>query len=101
MQVKESGGEVSASVEETNRIRAALGLAPLKGTIAAAPTAGAGDALGDAPGIGPAWTPAVHAAAESHVGAAVSEDDGSAQDGAGAVLGLELDRYTRARPKWK
>ena len=100
MQVKESGGEVSASVEETNRIRAALGLAPLKGTSAAAPTAVAGDALGDAPGIGPAWTPAVHAAAESHVGAAVSED-GSAQDGAGAVLGLELDRYTRARPKWK
>ena len=30
MEVSDSGGEVSASVEETNRIRAALGLKPLK-----------------------------------------------------------------------
>jgi len=29
-EVRESNGEISASVEETNRVRAALGLAPLK-----------------------------------------------------------------------
>ena len=32
MMVKESGGEVSASVEETNRVRALLGMPPLSGT---------------------------------------------------------------------
>ena len=30
MEVKETAGEVSASIEETNRVRAALGMAPLK-----------------------------------------------------------------------
>jgi U4/U6.U5 tri-snRNP-associated protein 1 len=29
MQVSDTGGEISASVEETNRVRAALGLKPL------------------------------------------------------------------------
>ena len=32
MQVSDTGGEISASVEETNRVRAALGLKPLKDT---------------------------------------------------------------------
>jgi len=41
MVVKEKGGEVSASVAETNRIRALLGLKPLAGTEAAAQPADA------------------------------------------------------------
>ena len=32
MVVKDKGGQISASVEETNRVRAALGMAPLSGT---------------------------------------------------------------------
>mmetsp|Transcript_38009 Transcript_38009/g.119329 ORF Transcript_38009/g.119329 Transcript_38009/m.119329 type:complete len:97 (-) Transcript_38009:201-491(-) len=45
MVVKEKGGEVSASVAETNRIRALLGLKPLAGTEAAAQPADARPAV--------------------------------------------------------
>ena len=94
MVVKDKGGEVSASIDETNRIRAALGMAPLKGT--AAPTADADAAEpSDGPALGPTWQPAASAAA---VAAPEADESG---DGAEAVLALTLDRYTSARPKWR
>ena len=101
MVVKESNGEVSASVEETNRIRAMLGLAPLKGTAAAAapppapppaaPEVPAG-AMTAGPGLPP---PGVRPAQAASAAPAAAEGKGPA-----AVLALKLARYTDARPRW-
>uniref|UniRef100_A0A7S0LRS0 Uncharacterized protein n=1 Tax=Coccolithus braarudii TaxID=221442 RepID=A0A7S0LRS0_9EUKA len=55
MVVKDAGGEISASIDETNRIRMALGMAPLKGS--APPQAAADEEAADGPAAGPMLPP--------------------------------------------
>ncbi len=101
-----------ASVEETNRVRALLGMAPLKGTrappAAAAPSV---PAAADGPIMGP--TPLSAAQAQAHAAGATSAAPGTApgssqpsrtsdpSKGPEAVLATTLDRYTDARPVWR
>ena len=114
MEVKEAGGEVSASVAETNRVRALLGLAPLKGTVAA-PAAPAAPAASDK------RTEAAAAPTDGGGGSLATLGPSLPQRGVGppsgmadapqavapkadprqAVLGLTLDRYTKERPVWR
>ena len=111
MTVHEAGGEVSASVAETNRIRAILGLKPLDGTGAqapapAVPAGGGGGAAGaqqdgkdvaePLSNFGPQLIPAPIPPASSS-----SSSAPATATGAEAVLALTLDRYTAARPSWR
>lgn len=94
-----------ASIEETNRIRALLGLKPLAGTTAPAAAADDGPppvTAADGPLLGPE-IPAAAAAAAADAAAQASRAQRAAPDesaGAKEVMALELSRYTSARPRW-
>ena len=106
--VSDKGGEVSASVDETNRVRALLGMKPLQGS-GAPPAASADEPMpisaDDGPLLGPAMpaAAAAAAAAAAEVAAETSKAQRAAPDeaaGAKEVMALELSRYTSARCKW-
>ena len=102
MAVIEVNGEVSASVEETNRVRAALGMKPLRSgaaTPSAQSSAPVSIAAPDAyPKVGPTL-PDIMAKSVP-----LADDRRSLKQVTGggeeAVLALSLDRYTRDRPTW-
>jgi len=108
--VKDSNGEVSASVDETNRVRALLGLKPLRGTTNAVPPRppstpqplepAAGQVAGPMLPSAGAPTARVADAASAPV---VTQPAGGTEAGVGAeaVLALRLSRYTDARPQWR
>ena len=103
--VSDKGGEVSASIGETNRVRALLGMKPLQGS-GAAPAPSAGEPLPisaeDGPLLGPE-IPAAAAAAAAEAAAETSRVQRAAPDEAAAakeVIALELSKYTSARCKW-
>mmetsp|Transcript_3185 Transcript_3185/g.11343 ORF Transcript_3185/g.11343 Transcript_3185/m.11343 type:complete len:101 (-) Transcript_3185:143-445(-) len=100
MVVKEKGGEVSASVAETNRIRALLGLKPLAGTEAAAQPAEAALDSSVGPQLPSGVAELSAPAGQPPRGKAKARKVDEAA-GAAAVLALRLDRYTDARPSWK
>lgn len=95
MIVSQSNGEISATVEETNRVRAMLGLKPLKGTHPATSAAPAAPAAPAVPHAGPgAFGPSVDREALSR--APPPKQIGGKE----ALLGITLSRYTEARPLW-
>ena len=108
----ENNGEISASVEETNRVRALLGLKPLRGVEALpkhadthplAPRLGtvAGPMLPPV-GVGPASSSSSSSAATADAPAASQAAKvADATKGPDAVLALTLGRYTDVRPIWR
>ena len=114
MLVKEKNGEVSASVEETNRVRALLGMAPLKvpGATTSAHPEYSGRRESEAVAaqseptslIGPALPPPTASDGTSsqpsqHRTSEVEQP--SKPSGKDAVLALKLERYTSARTIWR
>ena len=101
--VKDKGGEISCSIEETNRIRAELGLKPLAGTSAPAPAPDEPPPVGadDGPVLGPSipdqGTVPPPADAPSKRPRPERPDEA---EGAKQVMTLTLDRWTKERPKW-
>lgn len=103
MAVTEAGGELSASVAETNRVRKLLGLAPLAGTAAAE-----GENTAEPDGrVGPQLPMGGVAPKAGAVepGQAAKKRAGSGGqrlgEGADAVLALTLGHFTSARPIWR
>ena len=101
MMVKEKNGEVSASVDETNRVRALLGLKPLQGT---AKPAAAAAAPPTAPGVGVAGPapppPGAAAAASERLPKRPKEP--AADVGPAAVLALDISKYSaRGAVRWE
>ena len=98
---------MSASISETNRVRALLGMKPLQGS--GAPPAPSADepmpiSADDGPLLGPAMPAgAAAAAAVAEAAAETSKAKRAAPDeaaGAKEVMALELSKYTSARCKW-
>ena len=103
MLVKENGGEVSASIDETNRVRALLGLKPLEGTgrpilppAAAVVPAPLELAAGRVAGPALPSGGALPAAAKGGVTC-----EGGLEGGPEAVMALKLHKYTESRPLWR
>ena len=108
MLVKEKGGEISASVAETNRIRLSLGLKPLAGTDAAK-AAAAAEAEGAAidSSMGPQLPQKQKSAAEEEesgntggAGKKTAKGPRDEKEGAEEVLAISLEKYTKATPVW-
>lgn len=101
-----------ASVDETNRVRALLGLKPLQGTTNAVPLPpstpqplepAAGQVAGPMlPSTGAPYALVADAASAPGVTQG-GRAGGSTEAGVGAeaVLALRLSRYTDARPQWR
>ena len=112
MMVSDKNGEVSASVEETNRVRALLGLKPLQvkggggggGGAAAAADAAVAAAPPPAPPsgatiLGPTLPASGAAPKPSASGKELKQQE--AARGPEAVLAVSLSRYTKERPEWR
>ena len=110
MLVSEKNGEVSASVEETNRVRALLGLKPLQGTDKRGPVPPKPAPTvpepppARAPGqveVGPAL-PAMPLSQAAPAPAEAKQLAASkAAAGKQAVLQLELSRYAKGDVAWR
>ena len=84
MAVTDAGGEISASIDETNRIRLALGMAPLKGTVVEA--SATSEAAAAEPPEAEARPPSM--GGKSSDCSRISEDEGPA-----AVMALPLSHF--------